>query len=218
MKTASRTLLSRSSHMLSIGFGMLLALIAAVTVSGITVANMEEVIHASAAARGTLLLNVALGVLGIVSGIIIAVLVTRQVVRTENALELEKELALVTLHSIGDGVITTDAEGRVGYLNPIAERYTEWPTGEARGRPLAEIYRVVDERTGKAIEPLVRPSNVDSREETEAASLRLVSRSGRECPIRFSCAPINAASGKLLGMIVVFHDISQIRAMAQQLL
>lgn len=218
MKTASRTLLSRSSHMLSIGFGMLLALIAAVTVSGITVANMEEVIHASAAARGTLLLNVALGVLGIVSGIIIAVLVTRQVVRTENALELEKELALVTLHSIGDGVITTDAEGRVGYLNPIAERYTEWPTGEACGRPLAEIYRVVDERTGKAIEPLVRPSDVDPREETEAASLRLVSRSGRECPIRFSCAPINAGSGKLLGMIVVFHDISQIRAMAQQLI
>jgi diguanylate cyclase (GGDEF)-like protein/PAS domain S-box-containing protein len=204
--------------MLSIGFGMLLALIAAVTVSGITVANMEEVIHASAAARGTLLLNVALGVLGIVSGIIIAVLVTRQVVRTENALELEKELALVTLHSIGDGVITTDAEGRVGYLNPIAERYTEWSTGEARGRPLAEIYHVVDERTGKAIEPLVRPSDVDPREETEAASLRLVSRGGRECPIRFSCAPINAGSGKLLGMIVVFHDISQIRAMAQQLI
>ncbi len=218
MKTASRTLLSRSSHMLSIGFGMLLALIAAVTVWDITVANMEEVIHASAAARGTLLLSVALGVLGIVSGIIIAVLVTRQVVRTENALELEKELAQVTLHSIGDGVITTDAEGRVGYLNPIAERYTEWSTGEARDRPLAEIYRVVDERTGKAIEPLVRPSDVDPREETEAASLRLVSRSGRECPIRFSCAPINAGSGKLLGMIVVFHDISQIRAMAQQLI
>lgn len=217
MKTASRTVLSRSSHMLSIGFGVLLALIVVVTVSGITVANMEEVIHASAAARGTLLLNVALGVLGILSGIIIAVLVTRQVVRTETALEIEKELAQVTLHSIGDGVITTDAEGRVRYLNPIAERYTEWPTGEARGRPLVEIYRVIDERTGHAIEPLVRPG-ADPREETEAASMRLVSRSGRECPIRFSCAPINAGSGKLLGMIVVFHDISQIRAMAQQLI
>jgi diguanylate cyclase (GGDEF)-like protein/PAS domain S-box-containing protein len=203
--------------MLSIGFGVLLALIVVVTVSGITVANMEEVIHASAAARGTLLLNVALGVLGILSGIIIAVLVTRQVVRTETALEIEKELAQVTLHSIGDGVITTDAEGRVRYLNPIAERYTEWPTGEARGRPLVEIYRVIDERTGHAIEPLVRPG-ADPREETEAASMRLVSRSGRECPIRFSCAPINAGSGKLLGMIVVFHDISQIRAMAQQLI
>jgi diguanylate cyclase (GGDEF)-like protein/PAS domain S-box-containing protein len=218
MKMAPRTVLSRSSHMLPIGFGVLLALVVVVTVSGITVANMEEVVQASAGVRSTLLLNVALGVLGLLSGTIIAVLVTRQVVRTENALELEKELAQVTLHSIGDGVITTDAQGRVEYLNPIAERYTEWPTEEARGRLLADIYRVVDERTGKAIEPLSQADDVDSRAETEAASMRLVSRSGRECPIRFSCAPISARSGKPLGMIVVFHDISQIRAMAQQLI
>ncbi|MBI4206050.1 MAG: EAL domain-containing protein [Betaproteobacteria bacterium] len=218
MKSAPRALPSKSSHALPIGFGMLLALIVVVTVLGVMVANMEEVIQASAAARSTLLLNVALGVLGLLAGGFIAVLVTRQVMRTENALELEKELAQVTLHSIGDGVITTDADGRVEYLNPIAERYTEWSTDEARGRPLGEIYRVIDERTGKAIEPLGQVGGVDSREEMEAASMRLVSRSGRECPIRFSCAPISARSGKPLGMIVVFHDISQIRAMAQQLI
>jgi diguanylate cyclase (GGDEF)-like protein/PAS domain S-box-containing protein len=217
MKSVSRTIFSRSSHMLPIGFGLLLALVVVVTVSGITVANMEEVVQASAAVRSTLLLNVALGILGLLSGTIIAVLVTRQVMRTENALELEKELAQVTLHSIGDGVITTDAQGHVEYLNPIAERYTEWSTGEARGRPLADIYRVVDERSGKVIEPLSQADDTDPRAETDAASMRLVSRSGRECPIRFSCAPISAHSGKPLGMIVVFHDISQIRAMAQQL-
>jgi diguanylate cyclase (GGDEF)-like protein/PAS domain S-box-containing protein len=203
--------------MLPIGFGLLLALVVVVTASGITVANMEEVVQASAAVRSTLLLNVALGILGLLSGTIIAVLVTRQVMRTENALELEKELAQVTLHSIGDGVITTDAQGHVEYLNPIAERYTEWPTGEARGRPLADIYRVIDERSGKVIEPLSQADDPDPRAETDAASMRLVSRGGRECPIRFSCAPISARSGKPLGMIVVFHDISQIRAMAQQL-
>jgi diguanylate cyclase (GGDEF)-like protein/PAS domain S-box-containing protein len=218
MNIPPRTALSRSSHMLTIGFGVLLALIVIVTVSGITVANMEEVVHASVAVRSTLLLNVALGVLGLVAGSVIAVLVTRKVTRAENALELEKELAQVTLHSIGDGVITTDAQGCVQYLNPIAERYTEWSTAEARGRPLAEIYRVIDERTGKTIEPLTPEHEVDTREETEAASMRLVSRSGRECPIRFSCAPINARGGKPLGTIVVFHDISQIRAMAQQLI
>jgi diguanylate cyclase (GGDEF)-like protein/PAS domain S-box-containing protein len=218
MKVAPRTVLSRSSHMLTIGFGVLLALIVVVTLSGIAVANMEEILQASSAVRSTLLLNVALGALGLVAGSLIAVLVTRKVARAENALELEKELAQVTLHSIGDGVITTDAHGRVQYLNPIAERYTEWSTAEAHGRPLAEIYRVIDERTGKTIEPLTPEHEVDTREETEAASMRLVSRSGRECPIRFSCAPISARGGKLLGTIVVFHDISQIRAMAQQLI
>ena len=165
-----------------------------------------------------MLFSIALGVAGLIAGCVIAMLVRRRAIRTENALELEKELAQVTLHSIGDGVITTNAEGRVEYLNPIAERYTEWTTAEARGRPLAEIFRVIDDRTAKAIDPLTAAGGQTAGEEGEAASMRLMSRSGRECPIRFSSAPIDAASGRRLGTIVVFHDISQIRAMAQQLL
>lgn len=165
-----------------------------------------------------MLFSIALGVAGLIAGCVIAMLVRRRAIRTENALELEKELAQVTLHSIGDGVITTNAEGRVEYLNPIAERYTEWTTAEARGRPLAEIFRVIDDRTAKAIDPLTGAGGQTAGEEGEAASMRLMSRTGRECPIRFSSAPINAASGRRLGTIVVFHDISQIRAMAQQLL
>lgn len=165
-----------------------------------------------------MLFSIALGVAGLIAGCVIAMLVRRRAIRTENALELEKELAQVTLHSIGDGVITTNAEGRVEYLNPIAERYTEWTTAEARGRPLAEIFRVIDDRTAKAIDPLTAAGGQTAGEEGEAASMRLMSRTGRECPIRFSSAPINAASGRRLGTIVVFHDISQIRAMAQQLL
>jgi len=189
-----------------------------VTVLGVTVATMEEVIRASASARATLLLTAGLGVLGLVAGGFIAALVTRKVMRTESALELEKELAQVTLHSIGDGVITTDADGRVEYLNPVAERYTGWNTQDARGRPLFEVFRIVDERSGAAIEALPQAAGDSPQNEADVVAVRLVDRSGRECPIRYSHAPIRSRDGRALGMIVVFHDISQTRAMAQQLI
>ncbi len=154
----------------------------------------------------------------ILAGAAILVVVIRRMKRTECALQVEKELAQVTLHSIGDGVITTDAAGRVEYLNPVAEQYTGWTSGEAHGRPLADIYRVIDERTGKGLDVLAPQPPPALGEDAGAVSVRLVDRNGRECPIRYSHAPIRNREGRALGMIVVFHDISQIRAMAQQLL
>jgi len=218
MKAVWRVLSAKSSHVLAVGFGALLGLMLIVTVLGVAVATMEEVIQASVSARTTLLLTAGLGVLGLVAGGFIAVLVTRRVMHTESALELEKELAQVTLHSIGDGVITTDADGRVEYLNPVAERYTGWTTRDARGRPLFEVYRIVDERSGAAIESLPQVAGDSPQNEVDAVAVRLVDRNGRECPIRYSHAPIRSRDGRALGMIVVFHDISQTRAMAQQLI
>ena len=204
---------SGSRRTLWLGFGVLLAVVAAIALSAVTVAHMDR----AGPALGAVPWIVGLAIAGLAVGVAVAVVVTRQVARSEKALALEKELAEVTLQSIGDGVITTDAEGRIEYLNPVAERYTEWTTDEARGHPLQEIYRVIDERTAKAVDPLARTEPQAVTGEGDAA-MRLVSRSGRECPIRFSSAPINAADGKRLGTIVVFHDISQIRAMAQQLI
>jgi len=160
-----------------------------------------------------------LGTAGLVVGGAIAVMVTRRVMRTETALQVETELAQVTLDSIGDGVITTDAAGQVEYLNPVAEQYTGWSTEEACGRPLAEIYRVVDERSGKPLDPTRHASTGGGMADPSSAiAVRLIDRSGRECPVRFSQAPIRDRDGGLLGTIVVFHDVSQIQAMAQQLL
>jgi diguanylate cyclase (GGDEF)-like protein/PAS domain S-box-containing protein len=181
--------------------------------------TMDVVEQARYATRNALLLIGLVGSLVLLAAALVAALVTRQVKRTENALQLEKELAQVTLHSIGDGVITTDGEGKVEYLNPVAEQYTGWSTEEARGRPLGEIYRVIDERTGKGLNALTNQASAEPTDDAGAAvSVRLVDRSGRECPIRYSHAPIRNWEGEVLGMIVVFHDISQIRAMAQQLL
>ncbi|HKA39270.1 MAG TPA: EAL domain-containing protein [Burkholderiales bacterium] len=157
------------------------------------------------------------GVLALIAGIVIAVLATARITRSEARLEREKELAQVTLHSIVDGVITTDAAGLVEYLNPVAEQYLGWGSAQASGRPLAEVYRVLDERTGRPIDPLP-VTGAGPASESEAVAVRLVDRNGRECPVRYSHAPIRGRDGTVHGMIVVFHDVSQIRAMAQQLI
>jgi diguanylate cyclase (GGDEF)-like protein/PAS domain S-box-containing protein len=181
-------------------------------------ATMSVVEDARVATRNALILVALVGTIVLLGAALLTVLFTRQVRRTEQALQHEKELAQVTLHSIGDGVITADAEGRVEYLNPVAEQYTGWTTSQAKGRPLGEIYRVIDERTGKGLDPLAQQIPPLPGEEAAAVSVRLVDRNGRECPIRYSHAPIRNHDGRALGLIVVFHDISQIRAMAQQLL
>src|SRR5690606_22884211 len=101
--------------------------------------------------------------------------------------------------------------------NPVAEHYLGWTSAQAAGKPLSEVYRVVDERTGKALETLPLTKG-QSGDEAEAVAVRLVDRSGRECPVRYSHAPIRGRDGRVHGMIVVFHDVSQVRAMAQQLI
>ena len=182
------------------------------------IATLEVVRQARTSTRNALILIALLGAAVLAGAIAVAARVARQVRRTEYALQVEKELAQVTLHSIGDGVITTDAEARVEYLNPVAEQYSGWTTDQARGHPLSEIFRVADERTGRNFDALGPQPAPPPGEEAGAVSVRLIDRDGRECPIRYSHAPIRSREGRNLGMIVVFHDISQIRAMAQQLL
>lgn len=177
-----------------------------------------EADKASESARNAILLIVVAGILVFLSGGFIALLVVRQVTRTENALQIEKELAQVTLHSIGDGVITTDALERVEYLNPIAERYTGWSTDAARGRPLDEVFHITDDRAARSGELQSQSADKAGQGAPEAVSVQLVDRDGKECPIRYSRAPIRNRDGSTAGTIVVFHDISQIRAMAQQLI
>lgn len=179
-------------------------------------AAMAVVEEVRVATRQSLMTIAAVGALLLALGTLIAIGVTRKVRRAESELELEKELAQVTLHSIGDGVITTDADGNVEYLNPVAEKYTGWRDVDARGRKLAEIYRIVDERTGTDADPLTVHEHPDS--ENGSVAVRLISRNGEGRPIRYSHAPIRSRDGRRLGTIVVFHDVSQVRAMAQQLI
>jgi diguanylate cyclase (GGDEF)-like protein/PAS domain S-box-containing protein len=123
----------------------------------------------------------------------------------------EKERALVTLASIADGVVTTDTDGWVDYLNPVAEQLTGWTTATARGLPMQAILRMVDE-TNRKVAP--NPIEMVLREERtiEAAStLLLVRNDGTEVPIMQSAAPIRARSGKISGVVLVLHDVSRER-------
>ena len=138
-------------------------------------------------------------------------------VALERALYEEKELAQVTLASIGDGVLTTDRDGHITYLNPVAERLTGWTNQEARGLPVEQVMNLVSEDTGEtAVSPVLR-----CREEGRVVGMAnhtiLVSRNGDELAIEDSAAPIRDRDGALAGVVMVFHDVSDKRAMTREM-
>ena len=126
--------------------------------------------------------------------------------------EADRERALswwkTTLHSIGDGVIATDARGAVNFINPVAEALTGWATAEAHGRSLAEVFPILNETTRASVES---PVDKVLREGTVVGLANhtvLVHRSGLERMIDDSAAPIRGADGALDGVVLVFRDAS----------
>lgn len=178
-------------------------------------AMVAAVAQASVDIRQALVLIGIAGVLVLVFGAAVAFRVVHQTMRSEEALHREKELAQVTLHSIADGVITLDAEGNIDFMNPVAEEYTGWKMADAKGRSLNVVYHVVDEQTGKPI-PHPGGHQVGARG-AHSATVALLGREGKACAIRDSSAPIHNSEGNLVGWVVVFHDVSQIQELAQQL-
>ena len=135
-----------------------------------------------------------------------------------NQLAEEKERLAVTVRSIGDAVITTDREGRIALMNPIAEDLTGWREAEAIGRPLMGVFRIVNERTG---EPCANPvDHVLST--TQIVGLAnhtiLVARDGREHIIADSGAPILDLQGDIIGVVLVFRDITGQQRIEEELL
>ena len=127
----------------------------------------------------------------------------------QEILQKQSEWLRVALSSIGDGVVTTDAEGRVTFLNRMAETLIGWSTEEAVGRPLQEVFQVVDETTRR---PAENPGLRALRDGTAVAWANhtvLIARDGTERPIDDSAAPMRDASGKLVGAVVVFRDITE---------
>ena len=124
----------------------------------------------------------------------------------------ERERLRVTLRSIGDGVIATDAQGRVTLLNPIAEALTGWSSAQAAGEPLQTVFPTIDESTRQPVEnPVARVL----REGTAVAlpgRTVLISKQGVERPVDDSAAPIKDDRGRLLGVVLVFRDGTQQRA------
>jgi PAS domain S-box-containing protein len=116
----------------------------------------------------------------------------------------------VTLASIGDGVIVTDASGRVTFLNPVAEQLTGWSSAEARNAPFAEVFRIVNEYTGAPVDhPVAKVINSGGIVGLANHTI-LISRDGRRIPIDDSGAPIRH-NDALAGIVVVFRDVTERR-------
>lgn len=137
--------------------------------------------------------------------------------RAEEALARERERSQATLASLGEGVIRTDARGIVDYLNPVAERLTGFSTEEARGRPLAEVYRVVNEVTRQPAEEPVTRCLAENRPVMPPGERVLVSGDGGELSVRDSAAPIRSQDGEPVGAVLVFSDVTAVRDMEREM-
>lgn len=135
----------------------------------------------------------------------------------EETLWLEKERAQVTLASIGDGVITTDVQANITYLNPVAERLTGWTNKQAEGLPLMNVFNIINEDTGQAVENPVTQCLREKRIVALANHTALTHRDGTTIAIEDSAAPICDRIGEVIGAVLVFHDVSDKRALVQQL-
>ena len=131
--------------------------------------------------------------------------------RAEERLHRHREWLRVTLASIGDAVIAADTEGRVTFLNGVAEALTGWGDGEAVGRPLGEVFRIVNERTRREVESPAARALKEGRVVGLANHTVLIARDGTERAIDDSAAPIRDGSGGVMGAVLIFRDVDERR-------
>jgi diguanylate cyclase (GGDEF)-like protein/PAS domain S-box-containing protein len=129
----------------------------------------------------------------------------------------EKERAQVTLQSIGDGVITTDAEGQVDYINPVAQDLTGWDMRSARGVAITEIMTIVNEHTRATVDNPVMRCLKEGRVITLEDNSILITKASEEIAIQDSAAPIRDRIGNIIGSVMVFHDVSKETRLFRQL-
>ncbi len=131
--------------------------------------------------------------------------------QADRQLRQQREWLRVTLTSIGDAVIATDAEGRITFVNPVAESLTGWKAEEAAGQPVQCVFRIVNEQTGQPLEEPVARVLREGRAVELANHAALVTKDGRTVPIEDSAAPILDAAGQVIGAVLVFHDVTEKR-------
>jgi PAS domain S-box-containing protein len=129
----------------------------------------------------------------------------------DEELRVAAERYFTTLKSIGDAVIATDAIGRITFMNPVAEALTHWPLGEAQGKPLSEILRLLDEATRASVESPADEVIREGKVVGLGSRTILVARDGSEVAIDDRCAPIFNPRRTLVGVVLVFRDVSEKR-------
>jgi diguanylate cyclase (GGDEF)-like protein/PAS domain S-box-containing protein len=133
----------------------------------------------------------------------------------DEALFIEQERAEVTLNCIGDAVACTDTAGNITFLNVVAEKMTGWPRAEAAGRPLAEVFRIVDANNREAARTRPAPG---AAQDCAISNDILIRRDGVEISIEDSVSTIHNRLGDETGAVIVFRDVSATRAMALEMI
>ena len=131
--------------------------------------------------------------------------------RAEEELARQREWLRVTLTSIGDAVIASDIHGRVTFLNPVAANLTGWTQEKAIGRPVDMVFQVINEKNRQPADNIVEQVLSSKCAVVLPQDSVLVARNGREIPVEDSAAPILDASGDLVGVVLVFHDVTEKR-------
>ncbi len=159
-------------------------------------------------------LQLYLGV-AVLMPMIVAILLAEQK-RAEEALQSEKERAEVTLQSIGDAVITTDEDGLIRFINPVAEEITGWSQQDAIGQPVDTIFNIIDEEDGTPAESPVARCMEHGLVVGLGNHTILLSRDGKEHSIQDSTAPMWDADSNLKGVVLVFSDVTEARRLARE--
>ncbi len=136
----------------------------------------------------------------------------------ESALSNEKERALVTLESIGDGVITTNADGVINYINPVTEQLSGWNKQDATGKYLADIIKLTNQYTGEVVsDPVANCLTSEKSVNISGETILKGTRSPQKYSIEVTISPIRDKDQKIIGTVLVFHDVTVLQTMAQQM-
>ena len=196
--------------------------------------DAEDRLHHARYRRAAVLGNIVIGTavgLSLLTAVLLFTLTRRELFELSSAydkhlkaeaektqqLQESRESYRITLTSLGDAVVATDAAGNVSFLNPVAEQLTGWDYQAARGRPLHEVLRIIDERTRTELEDPVALVRRSQPVVNVSSHVALISRSGQEYPLELTGSPILNDRNQLVGVVVVFRDITQRRQTEQTL-
>lgn len=167
--------------------------------------------------QGNSKLFISLALLTLLITMSIAIFVAFIISRSEKKLFIEKELAQVTLYSIGDGVITTDNRGRIRIINPVAEELTGYDSDEAIGHDISEIFSIKNQKTDTLIDNPIEVALQKNVIYTSPFNIELIRKNGDTLAIEHTISPIRDSNDNILGANIVFRDVTEMRKLADTL-